>query len=88
MSEDVKEKSWDEFRSTGLLWFTNMILHVFGWAIVVEKDVDKNLVRAYPARVRYRGFSETSNEKGYINVTNYLKKNIKDIAKDLDNEED
>lgn len=35
----INKKTWDEFRATGLLWLVNTILHVFGWAIVV--DVDK-----------------------------------------------
>lgn len=26
----VVEKSWDEFRNSGLLWWINMILHTFG----------------------------------------------------------
>lgn len=32
----VVEKSWDEFRNSGLLWWINMILHTFGWAIAVD----------------------------------------------------
>lgn len=32
----VVEKSWDEFRNSGLLWWINMILHTFGWAIEVD----------------------------------------------------
>ena len=35
---DVKEKSWEEFRGTGLLWMMNSILHLFGWAIVYEVE--------------------------------------------------
>lgn len=26
----VTRKSWEEFRQNGLLWFTNLILHMFG----------------------------------------------------------
>ena len=51
----VIKKSWEEFRSTGLLWWINMILHTFGWAICYEFD-DGKIVEAYPARVKYRGF--------------------------------
>ena len=36
--EPVTKKTWTEFREIGLLWFINTILHMFGWAIVVEVD--------------------------------------------------
>ena len=29
----TKEKSWQEFRDTGLVVIINQILHIFGWAI-------------------------------------------------------
>ena len=34
----VDEKSWKEFRESGLLWFVNTILHTFGWALVAELE--------------------------------------------------
>lgn len=36
----VTKKTWKEFRESGFLWWINMILHTFGWAIVI--DVDDN----------------------------------------------
>jgi len=51
-----EKHSWSKFRDYGLLWFINAILHVFGWAIVLDIEDDK-VKAAYPARVRYRGFS-------------------------------
>ena len=72
-TEMVKKKSWDEFRSTGLLWFINQALHVFGWAIVCSYDDNGNLIGAYPARVKYRGFSIESQEQGYYKISKYMK---------------
>lgn len=77
----TEEKSWKEFRESGLLWWINMILHTFGWAIIVEVDGDE-IKRAYPARVKFRGFSEESNTNGYIKVSNYLKENIDELQKE------
>lgn len=77
----TEEKSWKEFRESGLLWWINMILHTFGWAIIVEVDGNE-IIRAYPARVKFRGFSEESNTNGYIKVSNYLKENIDEIQKE------
>ena len=83
------KKSWCEFRKTGLLWFINSILHMFGWAIVLEFndgagtfDDDLELKSVYPARVKYRGFSETNNTEGYIKVTEFLQENVEDLLKE------
>lgn len=29
--EMIKRKSWEKFRESGLLWFVNRSLHLFGW---------------------------------------------------------
>ena len=81
----VGKKAWKEFRESGLLWFINTILHVFGWAIVIDVDLDSgNIIDGYPARCKFRGFDEESTAKGYENVTKYLQENIFDLVKDLD----
>ena len=81
--EMVKEKTWKEFRDSGLLWFINTTLQLFGWSIVLEID-DKKIVRGYPARNRFRGFSEDATTEGYTKVTEYLKTNIDSLVEDLD----
>ena len=73
--EMVKEISWEEFRNSGMLWLANSILHNFGMAIAIDFDEGK-AVRAYPARVKYRGFDEKTNDRGYYNVSKYLSENI------------
>jgi hypothetical protein len=77
----VNEKSWREFRESGLLWWINMILHTFGWSIVVEVEGDE-IMRVYPARVKFRGFDEEANTEGYIKVSKHLKENIVEIEKE------
>lgn len=77
----VTRKSWEEFRQNGLLWFTNLILHMFGWSIVVKQDNDI-IVDVYPARVKYRGFSEEINTEGYKKVSKYLQENINELVKE------
>jgi hypothetical protein len=71
----IEKKGWEEFRATGLLWFINTTLHLFGWAIAVETHTGI----AYPAKVKFRGFAEKNNINGYEKVTQYLKENIKEI---------
>lgn len=77
----VTRKSWEEFRQNGLLWFTNLILHMFGWSIVVKQD-NNIIVDVYPARVKYRGFSEKINTEGYKKVSKYLQENINELVKE------
>ena len=76
----IDKKTWSEFRTSGMLWFVNMILHTFGWALVTEVDDDGNVISCYPARVKFRGFTEDINTKGYIALSEYLQKNINDIT--------
>ena len=70
----IEKKSWEEFKNCGLLWFINTILHTFGWAICIEVDSNE-VVNVYPARVKFRGFSEESQTNGYIKLSEYMKEN-------------
>jgi hypothetical protein len=83
--EMVEQKSWKEFKASGLLWWINMILHTFGWSIVT-KIVDGEIVNVYPARVRFRGFDEKSNSEGYIKVSKYLSEHSKDLLDEANEE--
>ena len=80
MKEPVIEHTWEEFRSTGLLLIINQILHIFGWAIVVETDGDK--VRGYPARVTFRGFGEDATTSAYLKVGKYLAENAEELLEE------
>lgn len=76
----VNKKTWEEFRESGLLWWINMMLHTFGWAICVEVNKEtQEITAAYPARVKFRGFDKKSNSEGYIRVSQYLKNNIGEL---------
>ena len=70
----VTEKTWEDFRNAGLLWWVNKTLHLFGWALVAEIESDK-INRVYPARCKFRGFSEEVETEGFKRVTEYLHEN-------------
>lgn len=78
----IEEKSWNDFRKSGLLWFANTVLHPFGWSIVFELDDNDEVTRVYPARVKFRGFSEGINTDGHKRVSKYLKDNIEELDKE------
>lgn len=78
----IKKKSWKEFQDSGFLWWINMILHTFGWAIVLEFDEKGKIQDVYPARCDYRGFSEETNSKGYIKVSKYMVDNAENLLEE------
>lgn len=79
----INKKTWSEFKETGLLWFINSILHLFGWAIVIESE-NKEIIDVYPARVKFRGFSVECSDRGYYNVSKYLQNNIGELIKECE----
>lgn len=78
--EWVKDITGSEFRESGALWFVNSILHLFGMAITWNPDTDE--LKA--AVVRYRGFDNQNNDKGYKMLTNYLKEHVSELERDCD----
>ena len=79
----VEKKSWQEFRENGFLWWINMILHTFGWAIVVNiDDATGEITECYPARVKFRGFAEKNNTEGYQKVSKFLLENMTEIEQE------
>ena len=80
----IVEKSWEEFRDSGFLWWINMILHTFGWAITVKME-DGKIIDANPARVKFRGFGEKNNTEGYIKVSQYMKENVSELLEEAEN---
>jgi len=81
-----EEKTWTEFRNSGLLWFINQTLHLFGWAIAMDVTEEGHVKRVYPARVKFRGFSQERNTMGYAQVSNYLRDNVEQLAKEAEEE--
>lgn len=77
----MERRSWEKFKESGMLWWINMILHTFGWAIVLVLDKGE-VIEVYPARVKFRGFSEKDNTDGYIKLSKYIKENAEDLLKE------
>lgn len=83
----VTQKSWSEFRQTGLLTLLNTFLHIFGWAIVIQTNDDGTEI-VYPARTVFRGFSEQSQSVAYNRISKYMKDNADALVEEskLDDE--
>lgn len=71
-----------EFMDSGLLFFINLVLQPLGVSIVIKIDDNKNYTM-YPARTKFRGFKEESQNNGYKKLNKYLKENIEKIT-DID----
>lgn len=81
---NLVEVSWEEFASAGLFWWINRTLHLFGWALVREMDSDEpdaKVLRVYPARCRFRGFSEEVETDGFKRLTAHLQANVSELVK-------
>lgn len=82
-SPALVEKTWEEFQGTGLLMFVNMFLHIFGWAIALERDLETNDYCAKVYRTKFRGFSEECEEKAYKKLTLYMSNNASKLIDDV-----
>ena len=81
-----QEASWDDFRAAQLLWYVNRLIHLFGWAIVTEVDATGKVTRVFPSRTIFRGFSEETETKGFIGLTQHLVAESKTLLKDVSEE--
>ena len=82
-------RSWKEFKDSGMLWWINGLLHVFGWAIMYRYNNadDKELgepMFVYPVKVGFRGFDERVNEEGYKKITRYMAKEAEKLLHDVE----
>ena len=86
----MTKKTWKEFRDSGLLWWVNRTLHLFGWAIVCQgehkdgEDSEFVIAEVYPARVPFRGFTQDMETNGFKKLTNYINDNFKTISQEDD----
>lgn len=82
----ITPASWDEFRNSGLLWFVNRTLHLFGWTIVYtareNADGEMEILNVYPARTSFRGFDAESEDKGFHNLTNHINEEMPWLVKE------
>ena len=88
----IIEKTWGEFRASGLLWFVNRLLHIFGWAITFHyddspEDTPNEPARVVPCRTKFRGFDEATENKGFCALTNYFIENGEALLAEVDNPE-
>lgn len=75
----MKKKTWQEFRDAGLLWWVNRLLCLFGWCIVFDMDDNDNILDVFPARTKYRGFTDEA-EKDSISIWSaYMGKNAGEL---------
>jgi hypothetical protein len=81
-SECLEKRTWKEFQETGLIWWVNRSLHLFGWAIVAEIDGQGNILNVYPARCKFRGFSQTIEEWGFKALSGYLQRESSQLLED------
>jgi len=79
-----RRHTWAQFTEAGMLWWTNRILHMFGWVIVLEKSDDGQTLAAHPARTEWRGFPRDREEIGYTRVAAWMEKAARSIREETE----
>lgn len=71
----LKEITPKDFQESGLVWYLNQQLHLFGMALAIKtnKDGTQQLI---PYECKFRGFDEKTNDEGYKKLTKYMETNI------------
>lgn len=85
LTHDMERRTWEEFRTAGLLWAVNTILHWFGWAIVAVTDdsAPDKVIGVYPVRTKWRGFSLSINDIGVQRLTAWMASAGGSLAEDI-----
>lgn len=79
------KRTWAEFRESGMLWWANRAMHVFGWAIVVvEDDATGEVIGVEPRRTLWRGFPEDREAIGFRRVTAWMRANAEELLREVD----
>ena len=84
--EMISPISWEEFKDSGALWWINRQLQLFGMSIAYEYDEKGNIVKVYPIKNKFRGFSPDIETKNFKKLTKYLEENINTIKEDLNDD--
>lgn len=79
----MDKATWKEFREAGLFWWINRSLHLFGWSLVYEADEKNNILNVYPARTNWRGFLSSTEEDGFVKLTNHINESMPQLLKDV-----
>jgi hypothetical protein len=66
-------RSWEEFRETGLLYFINSFLHIFGWEITAYIDGEGKTVECCPTQTDFREINIDSAKLSYKKLARYMK---------------
>ena len=79
----IKRKTWEEFQDSKMLWCANRVLHMFGWAIVFQKE-ENGLLSVYPARVEFRGFDVKTEVEGFIGLSKFISENHEELLEEAE----
>ena len=63
---------WTFLEETGILWYINTVISVYGVCIVIKRDKNGKRPRAVPIRTRFRGFADVVNDQEIVKLTRYI----------------
>lgn len=68
----VRRVSWEYMEESGLLWYINTLLSVFGVYIAIKRDKNGKRAKAIPCRTIFRGFEDRINDEQVVKLTRYM----------------
>lgn len=86
MSRKVVPSTWKEFMDSGLLWWVNRSLHLFGWSICLVEEDDGSSSSAYPAKTPWRGFNHELEEGRFHDLTRHLQEEMPRLVQETEKE--
>ena len=79
----MNRKTWKEFHETGLLWWINRALHLFGWTIVFVVEDTGEISDVYPARCSFPGFNQLDEDEGFRKLTGYMETSAAELNREV-----
>lgn len=83
--EMIDRKTWKDFQDAGLLWWVNRMLHLFGWAIVLQVEANGQISDIYPARCKFRGFHQEYESEGFTKLTKHISQTMPELLEEVPN---
>lgn len=84
IEKNLEKRSWEEFRAAGMIFAVNTVLHMLGWALVVEQNAEtKEIISVAPYRTKFRGFDDAAQDEEHQKIAKYLSENAPNFPEEI-----
>jgi hypothetical protein len=68
----MRRVSWEFMEESGILWYINTMIAVYGVYIAIKRDKNGKRPIAIPCRTSFRGFEDRINDEQIVKLSRYL----------------